>query len=48
MPLSLLVERGFHFEAGYDCHVFVIVTSSGLNAGMVNDKNVPNGTIWER
>ena len=24
--------RGFHFEAGYDCHIFVIETSLGLNA----------------
>lgn len=41
--LSLFKEKGFHFGAGYDCHGCVIKTSSGLRAGMMNDKNVPEG-----
>ena len=40
--------RGFHFEAGYDCHIFVIETSLGLNAWVMNDNNVPDGMTWER
>jgi hypothetical protein len=46
--LSLLEERGFHFEAGYDCHVFVMEMSSGLCAGVMNDKNIPGWDDYGR
>jgi hypothetical protein len=36
-------RKGFHFGAGYDCHVFVIEMSSGLCSRVMNDKNVPDG-----
>jgi hypothetical protein len=46
--LSVLNEKGFHFEAGYDCHESVIEPSSGLCARVMNDKNVPGGMNRER
>jgi hypothetical protein len=36
-------RKGFHFGAGYDCHVFVMEMSSGLCSRVMNDKNVPDG-----
>jgi hypothetical protein len=40
--------KGFHFEAGYDCHCFVIRLSLGFCADVMNDKNVPDGMTWEK
>jgi hypothetical protein len=45
--VKAFLQKGFHFGAGYDCHVFVIETSSGLCAGVMNDKNIPDGMTWE-